>query len=67
MKRFKDLEFEPHPLGLGSQARITFDNGYGVSVLLGESFYSDGVSSYELGGFGPGGLDEDLTCGWIPY
>ena len=33
MKTFKDLEFEPHPLGNGLQATMNFDNNYGVSVI----------------------------------
>ena len=31
-----DLDWIPHPSGLGGeQARIDFDNGYGLSVLRG--------------------------------
>ena len=30
------------------QATMTFENGYGVSVLFGDIFYSDGESTYEL-------------------
>ena len=47
MKTFKDLVFEPHAIG-GMHAVIDFENGYGVSVLLGHLFYSDGISTYEL-------------------
>ena len=33
MKTFKDLEFKPHKYGLGVQAVMDFENGYGVSVV----------------------------------
>jgi len=33
MKTFKDLEFKPHIIGNGVQARMDFDNDYGVSVV----------------------------------
>ena len=47
MKTFEDLIFNIHPLGQGMQAKITLDNGKKLSVLFGELFYSDGVSTYE--------------------
>lgn len=31
--KFEDLEFKPHPIGNGVQARHDFPNGYGVSVV----------------------------------
>jgi hypothetical protein len=46
--KFKDLVFEPHHSGLGIQAVMEFDNGYGVSVVFGDLFYSNGVDTYEL-------------------
>ena len=49
MKRFKDLKFEPHIHEDGQHAIIHFENGYGVSVLFGWVFYSDGRSTYEVG------------------
>lgn len=33
MKTFKDLQFKPHPIGNGLQAKMNFDNDYGVSVV----------------------------------
>jgi len=33
MKTFKDLEFNPHPIGSGVCSEMNFDNGYGVSVI----------------------------------
>ena len=48
MKTFRALEFIPHPIGRGQQASMDFDNDFGVSVLLGDTFYSDGISTYEV-------------------
>ena len=56
MKTFDDLVFEPHPItecGIDKykdckQAVFNFDNGYGVSVIFGTAFYSNGVDTYEL-------------------
>ena len=73
IKTFKDLEFEPHPMPSGyiplpftrnmfsgaKQAVIKFENGYGVSVLFGEIFYSDGVDTYEVGILKDGNLCYD--------
>ncbi len=53
MKKFKDLEFKTREgfeiLDGGEQARMNFSNGYGVSVLFGDTWYSNGVDTYELG------------------
>ena len=50
MKTFKDLEFETHsvPTLFDKQALLHFDNGYGVSVINGNSAYCD-RSTYEVG------------------
>lgn len=62
MKTFDDLVFrswgEIHcipaqiVLRLGrqedKQATIEFENGYGISVLCGKSFYSNGSNTYEV-------------------
>lgn len=40
MKTFNDLDFVQHPLGDGVWARMSFDNGYGVSVI--RTFFSFG-------------------------
>ena len=53
-KTFDDLKFEQRKdfLSFGDerayQAVIEFENGYGVSVLLGTLFYSNGVDTYEI-------------------
>lgn len=55
MKTFKELIFKDHAISKDSllfnghkQAMLNFDNGYGVSVLFGKSFYSNGVDTFEL-------------------
>lgn len=49
MKTFKDLEFQTHPNGAGGIiSRLTFDNGYGVSVVKGEFTYGGKEGLYEL-------------------
>jgi hypothetical protein len=58
IKTFKDLEFEPHHLFPDAkQAVMKFDNGYGVSVLIGKCFFSNGVDTYEVGI-----LKDDYLC-----
>lgn len=47
MKTFEDLEFKPHSVA-GTYARMYFDNEYGVSVICGSMFYSNGINTYEL-------------------
>jgi len=49
MKTFKDLEFKEHPNHLGGvQAVITFDNGYGASVVCTPHTYGGDKGLYEL-------------------
>ena len=52
MKTFKDLMFKKHYYAKyykgAKQATMNFENGFGVSVLIGSCFYSNGVDSYEL-------------------
>lgn len=49
MKTFKDLEFQPHFSDeSGVQARMTFDNGYGVSVIKTSFSYGGKQGLYEL-------------------
>ena len=60
IKTFKDLKFEMHPILLDAKSQDTkemfanskhavmeFENGYGVSVIFGEQFYSNGIDTYE--------------------
>jgi hypothetical protein len=49
MKTFKDLEFQPHFSDeSGIQSRMTFDNGYGVSVIKTSFSYGGKKGLYEL-------------------
>lgn len=86
IKQFKDLVFNPHPLAKeaeklpnylrgeyaeSKQAKMFFENGYGISVLFGSMFYSNGVDSYEVGVLKGGTLcyDTPITndvIGYIP-
>lgn len=48
-KTFEDLQFRPHYiLEEGQHAKIMFENGYGVSVVFGDKFYSNGIDTYEV-------------------
>jgi hypothetical protein len=48
MKQFKDLEFKEHRDLNGVVARITFDNGYGASIVKHEFSYGGKDGLYEL-------------------
>lgn len=55
MKTFKDLAFKSHPNMPGLQAKMIFDNGYGVSVVrfnlpsgLGYGSYTDNEDEWEV-------------------
>ena len=67
MKTFKDLRFKKHQLDRfykgSKQATMNFENGFGVSVLIGSCFYSNGVDSYEVAVLKNGDLcyDSGLT------
>lgn len=53
MKIFEDLYFKPHPYGIGLQAKMFFENGYGVSVVRFKTHglyfsYTDNENEWEL-------------------
>lgn len=49
MKNFNDLAFKQHKVfSDGTQAEMHFDNGYGVSVITGESAYTSVAGPYEV-------------------
>ena len=48
MKTFNDLEFKPHSNMNGVMSRITFENGYGASIVRGEYTYGGKDGLYEL-------------------
>jgi hypothetical protein len=58
MKTFADLEFNTHPMGVGVRATITFDNGYGASIVKTPYTYGGDNGKYELAVLGTNG---DLT------
>ena len=63
MKAFKDLEFNPHPNGEGVQAKIEFDNGYGVSVICTPFSYGGKSGLYEMAVFHDGELTYTTVLG----
>ena len=64
MKTFEDLVFQRHPIAIDSlpdykdakQAVLEFDNGYGISVLIGRCFYSNGIDTYGIAVMKDGGI-----------
>jgi hypothetical protein len=71
MKTFKDLEFVEHPAHIGGvQSRITFDNGYGASVVKTPYSYGGDKGLYELAVLGTDGhltYDTPITNDVIGY
>ena len=71
MKTFKDLDFNPHPTHPnGVQARITFGNGYGASVVRSQYTYGGDRGLYELAVFGKDGhisYDTPITNDVLSY
>ena len=73
MKAFKDLVFNPHPSdpnGDGIQAKLEFDNGYGVSVIFTPFNYGGRQGRYEMAVFHDGELTYipilgDDVKGWL--
>jgi len=45
--KFSDLQFQPHPIGNGIQAKHFFDNGYGISVVRFKYSYGYEEGLYE--------------------
>jgi hypothetical protein len=48
MKTFQDLEFKPHTMMGGINARIVFENGYGASVAKTSYSYGGKDGLFEL-------------------
>ncbi len=71
MKTFNDLEFKPHPNNMGGvQAYITFQNGYGASVVCTPYTYGGDRGLYELAVFGKNGhiaYDTPITNDVLGY
>lgn len=62
------LKWGPHPAGMGERATADFPNGYGVSVLRGEGWYTTG-GTFEVAVLKGGHLcyDTDLTDDVLGY
>lgn len=48
MKVFEDLDFNPTDMPNGIQGRMSFNNGYGVSVVRSDYTYGGDKGLYEL-------------------
>ena len=71
MKTFNDLEFGPHPTGLGGKiAQMDLGNGYKISVVGGgRGLYGDGETTFEVAMFDRVGDmiklgENDQVLGW---
>jgi len=71
IQKFEDLEFNPHPNGLGGvQAKHKLENGVILSVVGGKFLYGDGVDTFEVGAWIDGSDDwiklgdNDNVTGW---
>jgi hypothetical protein len=52
---FQKLNFNPHPMGVGNQCIVQFENGYGASIVIGEHTYGGPDGLYEIAVFGKDG------------
>ncbi len=52
---FEELNFQPHPTGMGKQCIVQFSNGYGASIVQGPHTYGGKDGLYELAVFGKDG------------
>lgn len=56
---FEGLDFQPHAIGNGVQARTEYPNGYGASVVRFHGSYGSEEGLYELGVLHGGRLNYD--------
>jgi hypothetical protein len=52
---FEELNFQPHPAGMGQQCIVQFPNGYGASIVQGPHTYGGKDGLYEIAVFGKEG------------
>lgn len=71
MKTFEDLEFNPHPNGMGGKlAQMELGNGYKISVVGGgKGLYGNGKTTFEVAIFDRMGEmiklgEDDQVLGW---
>lgn len=67
---FKELNFQPHPMGIGDQCIVQYPNGYGASIVKGEYTYGGKDGLYELAVFGKDGqisYDTPITDDVLGY
>lgn len=55
VSRFSELNFQPHPIGIGEQCIVQFSNGYGASIVKGPHTYGGPQGLYEIAVFGKDG------------
>jgi len=56
MKTIKDINFTKHPVSpTAVSGRLYFDNGWSISVIGGDRFYGNGVTTFEVAIFKPNG------------
>ena len=62
---FSELKFIEH-FGGGTIAQHEFEKGYGISVICGRSFYSNGIDTYEVDILMKNGnLENCDVCGYL--
>lgn len=67
---FKELNFQPHPMGMGIQCVAQFSNGYGASIVQGPHTYGGTQGLYEIAIFGKNGeitYDTPITNDVLGY
>lgn len=67
---FQELEFQPHPMGMGKQCIVQYSNGYGASIVQGPHTYGGKDGLYELAVFGKDGeitYDTPITNDVLGY
>lgn len=69
--KFEDLVFKPHTVdSTGTHCVVSFENGYGASIVTGRMFYTSAEKPYELAILKNGSLcyDTEITSdvlGWL--
>lgn len=67
---FEELNFQPHPMGVGKQCIVQFPNGYGASIVQTPHTYGGSRGLYELAVFGKDGeitYDTPITSDVLGY